>query len=96
MCQLVTFDSRLTNPASPRGQQHCQQLSVPGGKSSKFWAGEGWRYTTPPFVSGECPAYFNYVNRIDHNLAGYDGVTWEELGVQTGDEVESEGTAVSA
>ena len=35
----------LTNPTSPRGKQHCQQLTVPGGKSSLFWQGEGWRYT---------------------------------------------------
>lgn len=72
----------LTNPASPKGKQHCQQLSVPGGKASKFWAAEGWRYTSPPWVfTGGCPAYFNYENRILHNLAGFAGVTWEELGV---------------
>ena len=35
----------LTNPTSPRGKQHCQQLTVPGGKSSLFWQGEGWRYS---------------------------------------------------
>lgn len=77
----VMVISSLTNPRSPRGQQHCQQLSVPGGKASKFWAAEGWRYTSPPWVSGGCPSYFNYENRILHNLAGFTGVTWEELGV---------------
>lgn len=79
----------LTNPSSPRGYQHCQQLTVPGGKASKFWAAEGWRYTTPPFVSGSCPSYFNYVNRIMHNLAGYEGVTWVELGVHTAEQAKA-------
>ena len=73
----------LTNPSSPRGKQHCQQLTVPGGTTSAFWADEGWRYTMPPWASGACPTYFNFVNAEDHNLDGFSGVTWVKLGVQT-------------
>ena len=29
------------------------------------------------------------MNAIEHNLDGFDGVTWVKFGVQTGDEVES-------
>ena len=62
---------RLTNPTSPRGKQHCQQLTVPGGESSPFWADEGWRYTMPPWAEEGCPAYFNFVR----------GLCWLALGV---------------
>ena len=63
---------RLTNPTSPRGKQHCQQLTVPGGESSPFWADEGWRYTMPPWAEEGCPAYFNFVRVLCWLALGVD------------------------
>ena len=44
-----------------------------------------WLRALPPATAPTdvCPAYFNYVNAVTNNLDGFDGVTWEKLGVQT-------------
>ena len=73
----------ITNPSSPMGKQHCQELDNPGGKSSKYWAAKGWKYSSPPWTPGKCDRNrFNFVNREMQNLDGYDGVTFWYLGIQ--------------
>ena len=73
----------ITNPSSPLGKQHCQELDNPGGKSSKYWADKGWKYSSPPWKAGKCDRNrFNYVNREMQNLDGFEGVTFWYLGIQ--------------
>ncbi len=73
----------ITNPTSPMGKQHCQELDNPGGTSSKYWAAKGWKYTSPPWKPGKCDRNrFNFVNRETQNLDGFEGVTFWYLGIQ--------------
>eukprot|EP00946_MAST-07B_sp_MAST-7B-sp1_P000639 g639.t1 len=82
-CGVSGFCYQITNPQSPLGSQHCQELDNPGGKASKYWADRGWKYTSPPWKNGTCDRnQFNYVNKVTHNLDGYDGVTFWYLGIQ--------------
>lgn len=74
---------QLTNPGSPLGKQHCLELDNPGGKTSAYWADKGWKYTMPPWKFGQCDrTKFNYVNRVENNLDGFQGVTFSEFGIQ--------------
>ena len=81
---------QLTNPGSPLGKQHCEELDNPGGTNSPYFKDRGWKYTSPPWTNCTCNrTKFNFVNRVTHNLDGYEGVTFWYLGIQTpGDEAE--------
>ena len=80
-CGVSGFCYQITNPQSPLGSQHCQELDNPGGKASKYWADRGWKYTSPPWKNGTCDRnQFNYVAKVTHNLDGYDGVIALYLG----------------
>jgi hypothetical protein len=75
---------QFTDPSSPLGKQHCDQLIVPGGKTSLFWADRGWKYTIPPWVeNAHCDRVkFNYVNWDKYDLDGYAGVEMHEYGIE--------------
>lgn len=82
-CGVGDFCYQITNPQSPLGSQHCQELDNPGGKSSKYWADRGWKYSSPPWKNGTCDRnLFNYVNKVTQNLDGYENVTFWYLGIQ--------------
>lgn len=73
----------ITNPTSPMGKQHCQELDNPEGTAGGYWKSKGWKYTSPPWTQGKCDRnHFNYVNRETQNLDGFEGVTFWYLGVQ--------------
>ena len=73
----------LTNPQSPLGKQHCQELVNPGGSMSAYWASRGWKYTNPPWKNGTCNrTEFNYVNKHIEDLDGFKGVTFWIFGIQ--------------
>jgi hypothetical protein len=82
-CGVSGFCYQITNKQSPLGSQHCQELDNPGGTASKYWADRGWKYTSPPWKNGTCDRnLFNFVNKVTHNLDGYDDVTFWYLGIQ--------------
>lgn len=73
----------VTNPSSPLGKQHCQELDNPDGTSGGYWKAKGWKYTSPPWTQGKCDRNrFNYVNRDTKNLDGFAGVEFWYLGIQ--------------
>ena len=73
----------VTNPTSPSGKQHCQELDNPNGNTGKYWASKGWKYTSPPWTLGKCDRnLFNFVNREIQDLDGFEGVIFWELGIQ--------------
>ena len=73
----------LTNPGSPLGKQHCEELDNPGGTDSPYFQDRGWKYTNPPWQNCTCNrTKFNFVNRVTRNLDGYDNVTFWYLGIQ--------------
>ena len=73
----------VTNPSSPLGKQHCQELDNPNGTSGGYWKAKGWKYTSPPWTQGKCDRNrFNYVNRDTKNLDGFAGVEFWYLGIQ--------------
>ena len=73
----------VTNPSSPLGKQHCQELDNPNGTSGGYWKAKGWKYTSPPWTQGKCDrTRFNYVNKDTKNLDGFAGVEFWYLGIQ--------------
>jgi len=73
----------ITNPTSPDGKQHCQELDNPPGTEGGYWKSKGWKYTSPPWTQGKCDRnLFNYVNRETDDLDGFKGVTFWYLGIQ--------------
>jgi hypothetical protein len=73
----------ITNPTSPSGKQHCQELDNPEGTKGGYWASKGWKYTSPPWTQGKCDRnLFNFVNRETQDLDGFKGVTFWYLGIQ--------------
>ena len=73
----------LTNPQSPLGKQHCQELVNPGGFDSAYWKDRGWKYTNPPWKNGTCNrTEFNYVNKHIDDLDGFSGVQFWIFGIQ--------------
>jgi len=73
----------VTNPTSPDGKQHCQELDNPPGTAGGYWKSKGWKYTSPPWTQGLCDRnLFNFVNRETKDLDGFEGVTFWYLGIQ--------------
>ena len=73
----------ITNPSSPSGKQHCQELDNPEGTKGGYWASKGWKYTSPPWTQGKCDRnLFNFVNRETQDLDGFKDVTFWYLGIQ--------------
>ena len=73
----------ITNPSSPDGKQHCQELDNPPGTDGGYWKNKGWKYTTPPWTLGKCDRNrFNFVNKETQDLDGFAGVTFWRLGIQ--------------
>ena len=73
----------ITNPTSPDGKQHCQELDNPNGTEGGYWKSKGWKYTQPPWKPGKCDRnLFNFVNRETQDLDGFKGVTFWYLGIQ--------------
>jgi hypothetical protein len=53
---------------------HCLEIQFPGGKSSKFWKSDGWKYgapVRPEWVAGACDR--SKWKSVDSTEQGYDG-----------------------
>jgi hypothetical protein len=73
----------VTNPTSPLGKQHCQELDNPDGTEGGYWKEKGWKYSSPPWTQGKCDRnLFNYVNKDTKDLDGFTGVEFWYLGIQ--------------
>ena len=73
----------ITNPSSPDGKQHCQELDNPPGTEGGYWKNKGWKYTSPPWTQGKCDRNrFNFVNKETQDLDGFAGVVFWRLGIQ--------------
>ena len=72
----------LTNPQSPLGKQHCQELVNPGGSMSAYWC-LVLEVHEPAMENGTCNrTEFNYVNKHIEDLDGFKGVTFWIFGIQ--------------
>jgi hypothetical protein len=82
MTESTLVINTLTNPDSPDGKQHCLELTVPGGHTSLFWAGRGWKYTMPPWMNGACNrTKYTITNKMIDDLDGFAGVSLAEYGI---------------